>query len=100
MAAIVYVGGAIGMEMIGGILAEQSHFMGTYTDQSRASPAYLMAATLEEVLEMTGMALFAHALLLRLKSWGVSFAIEFAPTPAAQPLFQHQPGDVETRGLA
>lgn len=53
IAGSVFVAGAVGMEMIGGLLAEQGHV---------GQPAYVAAQTLEEALEMGGIVLFNYAL--------------------------------------
>lgn len=50
----VYVGGALGMELVGGWLAERS---------GQETLAYVLAATVEEALEMAGIVVFIHALL-------------------------------------
>jgi hypothetical protein len=50
----IYVGGALGVEVLGAALSRLT---------GRSSPAYLSVATLEEALEMAGMALFGYALL-------------------------------------
>ena len=57
LAGILYVGGALGMELIGGACAEAYGF-----DSLR----YLAAMTLEETLEMLGAAYFLYALLQHL----------------------------------
>jgi hypothetical protein len=54
LAGMTYVGGALGMELPGGALAE-----GYGLDCS----AYLAVMTVEEVLEMTGVVIFIYALL-------------------------------------
>ena len=54
LAAVVYLGGAIGFELIGGKYDEL---------HGRGNPTYVMIATLEETLEMAGVILFIHALL-------------------------------------
>ncbi len=53
-AAALYVGGALGLELIGGALAESRGYQ---------SPGYLAAMTAEEVLEMLGLTTFLYALL-------------------------------------
>ena len=63
-------GGAIGMEMVGGAIASAGH---------QATVAYWLATTAEETLEMTGAALFVHALLLLLAH------VRATPAPADQP---------------
>lgn len=56
--AVLYVGGALGMELIGGALAEQDGLK---------SARYLSVMTLEESLEMLGVALFIFSLLDHLR---------------------------------
>lgn len=53
-ASILYIGGAIGMEMLGGYQA---------STVGMQSLPYLIAATLEELLEMLGIVVFIHALM-------------------------------------
>ncbi len=55
IAATVYLGGAIGMELIGGSFAE-AHGM--------QNLPYIMIVTLEESLEMAGVIIFIRALLI------------------------------------
>ena len=60
MAACVYIGGALVMEMIGSHFAEsigQQHII------------YALIATVEEILEMTGMIIFIAALFHYLNRW-------------------------------
>lgn len=52
--AAVYVGGALGLELVGGALAQQEGLWG---------PRYSVAMTLEEILEMIGIGLFLYSLL-------------------------------------
>ena len=54
IAGTMYVGGAIGMEMIGGYHVEA---------YGRATPMYSLITTIEESLEMFGIAVFIYALL-------------------------------------
>jgi hypothetical protein len=53
-ASILYIGGAIGMEMLGGYQA--------FTGGMQTIP-YLITATVEELLEMLGIVVFIHALM-------------------------------------
>jgi hypothetical protein len=53
LAAVLYVGGALGVESIGGWYGERYGF---------ENMAYVMIATTEESLEMSGMIVFLHAL--------------------------------------
>jgi hypothetical protein len=66
--AALYIGGAIGMEMLGGYLA--------YTTGMK-SVSYLIVTTLEESLEMLGIVVFIHALISYIKTYlgGVSWNI-------------------------
>jgi hypothetical protein len=59
IAGAVYVGGALGVELIGGALAESHGF---------ASLRYIAVMTLEEVMEMMGVVIFIYALLDYLRS--------------------------------
>lgn len=54
---IVYVTGVLGMEMLGGYL-----FVG-FNDFSESSLPYMLAMTIEETLEMSGVLLFLYTLL-------------------------------------
>ena len=60
VAASIYIGGALVMEMIGSHFAEsigQQHLL------------YALIATVEEILEMTGIIIFIYALLFYLHQW-------------------------------
>jgi hypothetical protein len=60
LAACIYIGGALVMEMVGSHFAEsigQQHIL------------YAAIATVEEVLEMTGIIMFIYALLYYLSQW-------------------------------
>jgi hypothetical protein len=67
-AAALYLGGAIGVEMLGGYLAST-------TGQENVS--YVIGTTLEELLEMLGIVVFIHALISYIKIYlgGVSWNI-------------------------
>ena len=63
IAGVLYIGGALGMEMVGGYYATRygvEHF------------AYVILTTVEEVLEMAGVIVFIHALLTHLGLMAVS----------------------------
>jgi hypothetical protein len=64
-AFVLYVGGAIGMEMPGGYLASTT---------GKETVLYLIVMTIEEVLEMLGIVVFIHALMSYIKIYlgGVS----------------------------
>ena len=55
VAGIIYIGGAIGMEMIGGWYFEL---------HGSANLTYIMTSTVEESMEMAGVVIFIRALLL------------------------------------
>ncbi|MEH1834454.1 MAG: hypothetical protein V7L29_20850 [Nostoc sp.] len=59
IAAVVYVGGALGMEMVGGLLR---------VDFGRRSLIALTGIIVEEFLEMVGIVIFIYALLAYLSS--------------------------------
>lgn len=73
VAAATYVGGALGMEVVGGFLAEQ---------YGMRDARYLTAATCEELLEMVGVAVFLLALLDYAGRRRFSWLIEVASPPA------------------
>ena len=70
LAGSVYVGGAIGMEMIGGYIADTYGF-NTF--------AYGMAARIEELLDMLGILIFINQLLIYLQSQrtDIHFSLSF-----------------------
>lgn len=59
LATFFYVGGAIGMEMVGGYLCELRGF---------DDPGYVAAATIEETGEIAGILVLMYALLLKLRT--------------------------------
>lgn len=67
-ASVLYIGGAIGMEMLGGY---QAYTSGTY------NLSYLIIVTFEELLEMLGIVIFIHALMSYINKYlgGVSCKI-------------------------
>lgn len=69
LAGAIYVGGAIGMESIGGYIA----------DTPGLHPAaYSVAATIEELLEMLGVIIFIYALLSYIKSQLCDLSITYS----------------------
>ncbi|MCP3995445.1 MAG: hypothetical protein GY722_10325 [bacterium] len=75
LATILYVGGAIGVEMVGGYIAESRGFN---------DPWYVAAATIEESAEIAGILVLMYALLIKLQI--ETTAGSHAPTtPAATP---------------
>ena len=67
-AAALYIGGAMGVEMLGGYVAST-------TGQKNVS--YVIVITIEESLEMLGIVVFIHALISYIKTYlgGVSWNI-------------------------
>ncbi len=67
-ASILYIGGALGMEMVGGY---QAYTVGMY------NLPYLITVTIEELLEMLGIVVFIHALMSYINKYlgGVSWKI-------------------------
>lgn len=60
LAAIVYIGGALGMEMVGSYIAES---------QGQQHLTYALIANLEEVMEMLGTIVFIYGLLFYIGRW-------------------------------
>ena len=67
IAACTYIGGALVMEMVGSHFAEsigQQHIL------------YALIATVEEILEMTGIIMFIYALLYYLSRWNSQLELQ------------------------
>jgi hypothetical protein len=63
-AGAIYVGGAIGVEMLGA---------GFYTDDGKRSIGYLLMTHLEEMMEMTGLVVFIYALTVYIRErWSIA----------------------------
>ena len=60
LAAVVYIGGALIMEMVGSHVAESL---------GQQDLIYALIATVEEIMEMIGVVIFIHGLLCYLKTW-------------------------------
>lgn len=76
-AGVMYVGGAVGMEMIGG------HVFDTI---GRTSWQYQMVTTIEESLEMAGLIAFIYGLLVLLGRWQPDLTMHIAaPAEKARP---------------
>ena len=69
IAGAVYVGGAVGMEMVGS----------TYAAAYGYDFMYGALATFEEVLEMSGMVLFLYGLMDHLERYAPDSAVRFGP---------------------
>ena len=66
VAGAIYVGGAIGMELIGAYIADfQGCFAASYCMDNKA---YWLASSIEELLEMFGIVVFIYGLLSYMKS--------------------------------
>ncbi len=68
LAAALYLGGALGMEMVGGWIG-QPH--------GRSSWQYVTLATIEEGMEMAGLVTFVWALLRRWADHGTAIRVRF-----------------------
>jgi len=66
-AAFLYVGGALIMEMVGSYIAEA---------EGQQNLLYAMTATLEEIMEMTGLIVFIYGLLCYLRRWSDKLNLE------------------------
>ncbi|PZF77768.1 hypothetical protein DK847_04880 [Aestuariivirga litoralis] len=62
-AGVLYVGGALVMELLGGMIADDTYM----------KPGYLVVSTLEESLEMTGVVVMIYALLDYARQLGIAF---------------------------
>lgn len=67
LAASLYIGGALLMEMVGSYFAEL---------QGQQHLPYALIATLEEVMEMSGIIIFIYGLLVYIRQWSNNFGIE------------------------
>ena len=65
----IYVGGALGMELIGGFQVD--HY-------GRDGIAYVLITTIEEALEMAGLVLFIYALLRYLETRKAALSVRFS----------------------
>lgn len=76
-AGIVYVAGALGMELVGGYIADNSGY-GTI---------YGIASTIEEILEMLGIVIFVNALLsyIQSQSQQLHFSLSFGSSLTNKP---------------
>ncbi len=68
IAAAIYIGGALIMEMIGSYVAEA---------RGQQNIVYALIATLEEVMEMSGIVVFIYGLLYYLREWNDKVNLEF-----------------------
>ncbi|MGB7159478.1 MAG: hypothetical protein WBD40_15530, partial [Tepidisphaeraceae bacterium] len=83
VAGVMYVGGALGMEMLGGYVAERT---GTETIP------YALIALVEEFMEMMGVVLFIDALLAHLGTCTGELRVALAGARVASPLAGRAPG--------
>ncbi|MGH7926611.1 MAG: hypothetical protein ACREQV_02295 [Candidatus Binatia bacterium] len=74
LAAILYVGGATGVESLGAIYWEMHDL------QNEGDLTYNMIATVEETLEMAGTLVFIHALFLYISSIQPELRIRITPS--------------------
>ncbi|MBR8826931.1 MAG: hypothetical protein DSM107014_03335 [Gomphosphaeria aponina SAG 52.96 = DSM 107014] len=71
LAAMLYIGGALGMEMVGGLYAHL---------QGKQNIVYALIANLEEVMEMMGIIVFIYGLLYYMGKWQDNFQLEVKVT--------------------
>lgn len=69
LAAFMYVGGALGLEIVGSIYL-------TTHDFNSKTPTYALLATLEELFEMSGVAVFVYALLSYIQSQRIELRVD------------------------
>ncbi|GAB4524859.1 MAG: hypothetical protein Tsb0014_03640 [Pleurocapsa sp.] len=69
VAGAIYVGGALGMEMVGGYFADVMGFN---------TKAYWIASTVEELMEMLGIVIFVHGLLCYIKSYSTNLSFSLS----------------------
>lgn len=67
LSAIIFVGGAVGLEMIGGLLSSEG---------MRNSIPHRIETFFEEVMEMTGVLIFIYSLIKYIKSEGISILVK------------------------
>lgn len=81
IAATLFVGGALGMEMVAGVLVE--HHNHGVDDTGLGATSHIAAQTVEETCEMLGIVVFIYALLCYIEKRFRSLTIELH-SPAAQ----------------
>ena len=74
IAGAIFVGGAIGVEMLSGLAAD--HSAGAATEDTTL---YVLAVSVEELMEMTGVIYFIYILTSYLKSLTAGIEIHLAP---------------------
>lgn len=84
-AGALYVGGAIGMEMIGAYFASTS---------STRTMQYAASALVEEMMEMFGVVLFIHVLLIHLAGRGGVVRVSLDEAPGALPAPTSTPQEI------
>ncbi|MEG4027586.1 MULTISPECIES: hypothetical protein [unclassified Microcoleus] len=86
VASALYIGGAFGVEMLGGYLASTT---------GMENVSYVIIATIEESLEMVGIVVFIHALMSYIKTYlgGVSWNIYIQGKNT-------QPTEIQNTGIA
>ena len=79
LAGTVYVLGAIGVEIVGGYLADSSGL---------ESISYLIVSTIEELMEMLGVVIFIHALLVYIQTKFLKLNITLSFQDSRKKLFE------------
>lgn len=92
LAAVLFVGGALGLEMLGGAIVDARGY---------DNPAFAVTAMLEETFEMIGTSVFVYALIRYAEDNVGVFSVQFQTVSAAEPiageLRAEVEGDVELR---
>lgn len=82
LAAFLFVGGALGMEMVAGVIVESSGH--GVEEAGLGAPSHIAAQTIEETAEMLGIVVFIYALLCYIEShWG-SLNVKLVPARRPQ----------------
>ena len=88
-AGATYVGGAVGVELLGGLYASQYDV---------ATFAYALITTVEEGLEMIGIVLFLYAILGLLRTEGMQFHVRLTGGGGTRSTAGDKSGETEDRG--
>jgi hypothetical protein len=87
LAGALYVGGAVGMELAGGLYIELFSSLG-----SQAEIGYALIATVEEALELIGIAVLIHTLLVYIETVLGGINLQIAPAGVSEAA--HQIGEL------
>lgn len=88
-AAVTYVAGALGMELVGGYIADTFGYTTSTTGYTVYGISYYgISSSIEEILEMLAIVMFIHGLLTYIQSQltELHFCLSFQPAKSAKPL--------------